>query len=217
MKAVMRNRGRGGVGFSTSASSVSVLSSSSSSSSRWSSNGSGRRGLVATVKEARERRTSERGREVCGRATAEEVESASSARKFNFSAGPAMLPLDVLEEVQRDLVSYKGSGMSVLEMSHRSKEFIAIADGAEESLRELMGIPDTYEVLFMQGGASTEFSAIPLNLTTSADDVADYVTTGSWSKKYVFNLVLCHKHTTILNEMQFTLRCLLFSHQCIHV
>ena len=162
---VMTSRG---VGFSTSASSVSL-------SSRC------RRGsMVAVAEQAREKRTN---REVRGRATAEEVESASSARKFNFSAGPAMLPLDVLEEVQRDLVSYKGSGMSVLEMSHRSKEFIAIADGAEDSLRELMGIPDNYEVLFMQGGASTEFSAIPLNLTTSPDDVADYVTTGSWSKK----------------------------------
>ena len=119
------------------------------------------------------------------RALAEEVESASSERKFNFSAGPAMLPLDVLEEVQHDLVSYKGSGMSVLEMSHRSKEFVAIAEGAEESLRELMDIPDNYEVLFMQGGASTQFSAIPLNLTSSSNDAADYVTTGSWSKKYV--------------------------------
>ena len=111
--------------------------------------------------------------------------SAAAERKFNFSAGPAMLPLDVLEEVQRDLVSYKGSGTSVLEMSHRSKEFVGIADEAEASLRELLGVPEGYQVLFMQGGASTQFSAVPLNLTAGADDVADYVTTGSWSKKAI--------------------------------
>ena len=80
------------------------------------------------------------------RATAEDAVAAS--RKFNFSAGPAMLPFDVLEEVQSDLIDYKGSGMSVMEMSHRSKEFIGIADDAEANLRELMGISDNYKVIY---------------------------------------------------------------------
>mmetsp|Transcript_23932 Transcript_23932/g.66434 ORF Transcript_23932/g.66434 Transcript_23932/m.66434 type:complete len:412 (-) Transcript_23932:124-1359(-) len=105
-------------------------------------------------------------------------------RVFNFSAGPAMLPLDVLEEAQKDLLNWKGSGMSVMEMSHRGKEFMSIAKKAEEDLRTLMAIPDNYRVLFMQGGASTQFSAIPLNLAGEGD-VGDYVVTGSWSKKAV--------------------------------
>mmetsp|Transcript_3006 Transcript_3006/g.5429 ORF Transcript_3006/g.5429 Transcript_3006/m.5429 type:complete len:415 (-) Transcript_3006:268-1512(-) len=105
-------------------------------------------------------------------------------RVFNFSAGPAMLPVDVLEEAQKDLLNWKGSGMSVMEMSHRGKDFMGIASKAEADLRELMSIPDNYKVLFLQGGASSQFSAIPLNLA-GADDVADYVVTGSWSKKAV--------------------------------
>ena len=105
-------------------------------------------------------------------------------RVFNFSAGPAMLPLDVLEEAQKDLLNWKGSGMSVMEMSHRGKEFMSIAQKAEEDLRALMQIPDNYKVLFMQGGASTQFSSIPLCLADEGD-VGDYVVTGSWSKKAV--------------------------------
>lgn len=102
-------------------------------------------------------------------------------RVYNFSAGPSMLPLPVLEEAQRDLVNYKGTGMSVMEMSHRSKDFEAIIYGAEELIREIMEIPENYEVLFLQGGASTQFAAIPLNLFKNKK--ADYVVTGQWAKK----------------------------------
>lgn len=103
-------------------------------------------------------------------------------RVFNFAAGPACLPLEVLEQAQADLISYAGSGMSVMEMSHRSKEFDGIAKTAEADLRKLLSIPDNYKVLFVQGGASTQFAAIPLNFA-AAGDVADYIVTGSWSKK----------------------------------
>ena len=85
-------------------------------------------------------------------------------RIYNFSAGPSMLPLPVLEEAARDLVCYKDSGMSVMEMSHRSPAFDAIIKDAQRLLRELMHIPDNYKVLFLQGGASTQFAAVPLNL-----------------------------------------------------
>ena len=101
---------------------------------------------------------------------------------FNFSAGPACLPLDVLEKAQDELLNWGGSGMSVLEMSHRGKEFDSIIKKAESDLRTLLAIPDNYRVLFLQGGASTQFSAIPLNLTAEGDAV-DYLVTGSWSKK----------------------------------
>ena len=103
-------------------------------------------------------------------------------RLYNFSAGPATLPLDVLEEIQRDLVDYKGSGMSVLEMSHRGKDYMAIAEKAEKDLRELVGIPDNYKVLFLQGGASTMMASNCHNLA-AATDSADFVVTGAWSVK----------------------------------
>ncbi|KAL4445818.1 hypothetical protein ABPG77_009017 [Micractinium sp. CCAP 211/92] len=103
-------------------------------------------------------------------------------RVFNFSAGPAVLPVDVLEQAQADLLNWQGSGMSVMEMSHRGKEFQSIIDAAEADLRALLAIPDNYTVLFMQGGASTQFSAIPLNLAAEGA-VVDYIVTGSWSKK----------------------------------
>lgn len=104
-------------------------------------------------------------------------------RVFNFSAGPAVLPLPVLEQAQADLINWQGSGQSVMEMSHRGKEFDSIAKKTEADLRTLLSIPDNYKVLFMQGGASTQFAAVPLNLTASNDDVVDYIVTGSWSKK----------------------------------
>ncbi len=104
-------------------------------------------------------------------------------RVFNFSAGPAVLPLPVLEQAQADLINWQGSGQSVMEMSHRGKEFDSIAKKAEADLRALLSIPDNYKVLFMQGGASTQFAAVPLNLTEGNDDVVDYIVTGSWSKK----------------------------------
>lgn len=106
------------------------------------------------------------------------------SRAFNFSAGPATLPLEVLERAQSELVDYKGAGMSVMEMSHRSKEYQAIIDGAEANLRKLMGIPDNYEVLFLQGGASLQFAMVPLNLF-GKNKKADYVNTGAWSKKAI--------------------------------
>jgi len=103
-------------------------------------------------------------------------------RIYNFSAGPAVLPVPVLEEAQRDMLALPGVGMSVMEISHRSKTFDDIINGAEQGLRELMGIPDNYKVLFLQGGASLQFSMIPLNLLAEGQ-TADYVITGSWGKK----------------------------------
>src|SRR5688500_17928533 len=103
-------------------------------------------------------------------------------RIFNFSAGPAVLPLPVLEEAQRDLVSLPGVGMSILEISHRSKAFDEVIQGAEADIRKLAGMPDDYEVLFRQGGASLQFSMVPMNLL-SPGTTADYVITGVWSQK----------------------------------
>jgi len=105
-------------------------------------------------------------------------------RKYNFSAGPAMLPQEVLEQAQAEMLDWNGSGISVMEMSHRGKEFMSIAAMAEADLRELMSIPDNYKVLFLQGGASSQFAAIPLNLLRG-NDSADYVNTGAWSKKAI--------------------------------
>ena len=103
------------------------------------------------------------------------------SRVYNFSAGPAVLPEEVLKEAQEEMLDYKGSGMSVMEMSHRSKAFDAIIQDAEADLRELMNIPDNYKVLFLQGGASLQFAMIPMNLMKNK--VADYVVTGMWAKK----------------------------------
>lgn len=103
-------------------------------------------------------------------------------RLFNFSAGPAVLPVPVLEQAQAELLNYKNSGSSVMEMSHRGKEFTSIIESAEADLRTLLSIPDDYEVLFMQGGASAQFAAVPLNLTLHGQTV-DQIVTGSWSKK----------------------------------
>jgi phosphoserine aminotransferase len=105
-------------------------------------------------------------------------------RIYNFSAGPAVLPLPVLEEAQRDLITLPGVGMSVLEISHRSKPFDEIIEGAEADFRALARIPDNYHVLFLQGGASTQFSMVPMNLLESGA-TADYIVTGEWSKKGV--------------------------------
>jgi phosphoserine aminotransferase len=104
------------------------------------------------------------------------------SRVFNFSAGPAALPLEVLEEAQANLTDLNGSGMSVMEISHRSKAFDAIALEAEADLRELMGISDDYAVLFLQGGATQQFALLPMNLCAPGQS-ADYLVTGSWSKK----------------------------------
>ena len=103
------------------------------------------------------------------------------ARVYNFSAGPAVLPESVLQSAAAEMMDYNGSGMSVMEMSHRSKTYQNIIDTAEADLRELMNIPDNYKVLFLQGGASTQFAMIPMNLMKNK--VADYIITGQWAKK----------------------------------
>jgi phosphoserine aminotransferase len=105
-------------------------------------------------------------------------------RVFNFSAGPAVLPLSVLEEAQRDLVALPGVGMSVLEISHRSKTFEAILAKTEQDVRALGGVPSNYKVLFLQGGASLQFSMVPINLLTTGSS-ADYIVTGGWAQKAV--------------------------------
>ena len=102
-------------------------------------------------------------------------------RVYNFSAGPAVLPEEVLIEAAAEMLDYQGTGMSVMEMSHRSDTYQAIIDAAEQDLRDLMGIPDNYKVLFMQGGAHQQFAMIPLNLMQNR--VADYIITGMWAKK----------------------------------
>ena len=103
------------------------------------------------------------------------------SRVYNFSAGPAVLPEEVLKEVAEEMMDYQGSGMSVMEMSHRSADFQKIIDEAEQDLRDLMKIPDNYKVLFLQGGASQQFAMIPMNLMKNK--VADYIVTGQWAKK----------------------------------
>lgn len=103
-------------------------------------------------------------------------------RVYNFSAGPSVLPLSVLQKIQSELLNYQGSGQSVMEMSHRSEVFIQIADTAEANLRALLGIPSNYKVLFLQGGASLQFTMIPMNLMTP-NKKADFINTGEWSKK----------------------------------
>ena len=102
-------------------------------------------------------------------------------RVYNFSAGPAVLPEEVLREAAEEMLDYRGTGMSVMEMSHRSKAFQEIIDTARADLRGLMGIPEDYEVLFLQGGASQQFAMIPMNLMKNR--VADYIVTGQWAKK----------------------------------
>ena len=104
-------------------------------------------------------------------------------RIFNFSAGPAMLPLEVLKEAQEEMLDYHGSGMSVMEMSHRSKIYQQIIDEAEADLRKLLNIPDNYKVLFLQGGGTLQFGMIPMNFMVN--HVADYINTGVWTKKAI--------------------------------
>ncbi len=106
------------------------------------------------------------------------------SRVYNFSAGPAVLPLEVLEEAQRELVDFKGSGMSLLESSHRGKEYSAVHEEAVANLTELLGLTDDYSVLFLQGGASTQFAMIPMNLLGEGQ-TADYVRSGAWAKKAI--------------------------------
>ncbi|VAX29780.1 Phosphoserine aminotransferase [hydrothermal vent metagenome] len=106
------------------------------------------------------------------------------SRVFNFSAGPAMLPAEVLEQASAEMADWHGTGMSVMEMSHRGKEFTSIAEKAETDLKEILTIPDNYKSLFLQGGASSQFAMVPMNLLRGRD-TADYINTGSWSKKAI--------------------------------
>lgn len=103
------------------------------------------------------------------------------SRVYNFSAGPAVLPEEVLKEAQEEMMDYRGCGMSVMEMSHRSKMFDDIINEAEQDFRELVGVPDNYKILFLQGGGSLQFAQIPMNLMKNR--VADYIITGNWAKK----------------------------------
>ena len=105
-------------------------------------------------------------------------------RIFNFSAGPAVLPETVLQQARDEMLDWQGSGMSVMEMSHRGKEFITIAETAEADLRELLVIPSSYKVLFLQGGATAQFAMVPMNLL-SGKTKADYIHTGEWAKKAI--------------------------------
>ena len=105
-------------------------------------------------------------------------------RAFNFSAGPAILPAEVLQQAQQEMLDWRGTGMSVMEMSHRSKEYMSIAAQAEADLRELMAIPVNYKVLFLQGGASSQFAMVPMNLLRGKQR-ADYINTGIWSQKAI--------------------------------
>ena len=103
------------------------------------------------------------------------------SRIYNFSAGPAMLPAEVLARAGDEMLDWRGSGMGVMEMSHRGKEFISIYEEAERDLRELLGVPANYKILFLQGGATLQFAQIPMNLLRGKGK-ADYVVTGEWSK-----------------------------------
>ncbi len=111
-------------------------------------------------------------------------EAASLVRVFNFSAGPAVLPLEVLEQARDELTDWQGSGMSVMEVSHRGKAFVALAERSEERLRALLAIPAGYKVLFLQGGAMAQFAAVPMNLAPEGA-AADYLDTGTWSRKAI--------------------------------
>ncbi|MCK5876561.1 MAG: 3-phosphoserine/phosphohydroxythreonine transaminase, partial [Candidatus Marithrix sp.] len=106
------------------------------------------------------------------------------SRVFNFSAGPAMIPTAVLEQAQAEMLDWQGTGVSVMEMSHRGKEFMSIAEQTEIDLRELLNIPNNYKILFLQGGASTQFGMVPVNLLGDKQQ-ADYFNTGIWSKKAI--------------------------------
>ncbi len=113
------------------------------------------------------------------------------SRVYNFSAGPAVLPEEVLNEAAAEMLDYRGTGMSVMEMSHRSKSYETIIEDAESDLRDLLHIPENYKVLFLQGGGSTQFAMVPMNLMKNR--VADYIITGQWAKK-------AHKEASIYGK-----------------
>jgi len=117
---------------------------------------------------------------------------------YNFSAGPAVLPTDVLEKAQNELLSLDGIGMSVMEISHRSKHFEAILSSAISGIRELLGVPENYKILFLQGGASLQFSMIPINFLAK-NETADYIVTGTWGKKAVKEAKRCGSVNTVFS------------------
>ena len=141
------------------------------------------------------------------------------SRVYNFSAGPAVLPEEVLKEAQEEMMDYRGCGMSVMEMSHRSKMFQNIIDEAEADLRELMNIPDNYKVLFLQGGAALQFAAVPMNLMKNG--VADYIVTGQWAKKAYAEAQKYGKANKIASSEDETYSyipdcsCLLYTSRCV--
>ena len=120
------------------------------------------------------------------------------SRVFNFCAGPAALPETVLERAGKELANWHEKGLSIMEMSHRSKDYVGVAEKAEQDLRDLMNIPDNYKVLFMQGGASSQFTMVPMNLLRGGNK-ADYINTGQWSIKAIAEAAIvaceqCHEH-----------------------
>ncbi len=122
-----------------------------------------------------------------------------TGRIYNFSAGPAVLPVEVLEKAQSEMLSLNGIGMSVMEISHRSKHFAPILEGAKSGIRELLGVPENYKILFLQGGASLQFSMIPMNFL-GADETADYIVTGAWGKKALKEAKRCGNAETIFSS-----------------
>jgi phosphoserine aminotransferase len=133
-------------------------------------------------------------------------------RAYNFCAGPAALPEAVLQQAQAELLDYQGKGLSVMEMSHRSADYVAIAEQAEQDLRDLMNIPSNYKVLFLQGGASQQFAMIPLNLLRGKTS-ADYVNTGMWSDKAIKEAKkFCQVNVVASDEANNFRQCLPLSH-----
>ena len=122
-------------------------------------------------------------------------------RIYNFSAGPAILPLPVLEKAQSEMLSLGGIGMSVMEISHRSKHFAPILDGASRGIRELLNIPENYKILFLQGGATLQFSMIPMNFL-GANETADYIITGAWGKKALKEAKRCGNANVIFTDAE---------------
>lgn len=122
-------------------------------------------------------------------------------RIYNFSSGPAVLPLPVLERAREDLLSFNGTGMSVMEMSHRSSQFEAILESAKQGVRDLLRVPDNYEILFLQGGASLQFSMIPMNFLDQRNS-ADYIITGAWGEKAVGAARRCGKVNEIFSSAE---------------
>ena len=106
-------------------------------------------------------------------------------RVYNFSAGPCALPVEVLVEAQNDMINHKGSGMGIMEMSHRSKHYVGVAEQATKDMREILAIPDNYKVFYLQGGATLQFAGVPLNLLGAQGAEADYLVTGQWGEKAV--------------------------------